>query len=103
MSRKEKIFTSSTFEHNKTRYYINNPSPDRWPKFPYFPIKRWVKTDFGREMEVGLIFAAGKRSVVYLKNLFSIKPNMSIKQFLQSERIEYESVEDLLDDGWTGD
>jgi len=103
MARKEKIFTAISYERNKTKYYINNPSPDRWPKFPYFPIKRWVKTEFGREMEVGLIFAAGKRSVVYLMNLFMIPPNMSIKKFLQSERIEYGSVEELLDDGWTGD
>ena len=100
MSKSGNIFTAISFERNKTKHYITNPNPDKWLRFPYFPLTR--KTEQGKEL--GMVFAAGKQTIVYLQNIYLIPPNMSIKQFMEeTEKIEYENIEELLDDGWLGD
>lgn len=105
--RKQIIFLSDEVEKRKTGWYIKNASPDSWSLFPYFPVKRRLdlsKPSGFNNLELGLIFAFGKRSVVYLQNVFAIPANMTLTMFMnESKRVEYPDVESLLDDGWRGD
>ena len=82
-------------EHLKNKQMILDSS--KWLYRPLLPVKRTVK---GFE-ELGVIWAVGKRSIVYIGNLFTL-PN-KVKEFANLSKYEYENVDQLLADGWVVD
>lgn len=77
--------------------------PDLWPKWPYLPIKRWVKDEKGREdMECGIILGTETPwSRVFVANIWHLPPTR--EEFLKTEKYQYPTVEALLADGWVVD
>lgn len=66
-------------------------TPAEWPAFPLLPVKRHV----GGELQVGTMIAHdGAR--VFLSNVH-------LPLTATAERIEYTSLDALLDDGWVVD
>jgi hypothetical protein len=71
-------------------------SPDRWPIWPKLPLKR-----YGQEKDHGFVFNGSldddnTKPIVYLATVFHAVDE-------DTETIEYEDIDGLLDDGWTVD
>ena len=82
----------------ETKNYLRNPR--LWPHRPFFPVTR--KTGPGElDFELGVVFSAGKRSIVYLTNLFMLPS--TIVEFVKIPKLEYNSIEEMVNDGWIGD
>lgn len=70
-----------------------------WPWHPLLPVKR------GRPrtgIEVGLLLAPDLTTVV-LMNMFELKRGVIGPQLEGKKRLQYESVEAMVADGWRGD
>lgn len=66
--------------------------PDKWPHWPYLPMKRgniWTPGNLG-------VLVAGQGPVIYRGNLFLFDPKTC-------EKTTYDSFEALYDAGWRGD
>lgn len=76
---------------------INNEN--YWPNWPLLPIVRKSnKAAFG--LETGIIHSFEKTRVVFT-NLFHLPKTW--EGFLELDHVSYNSVEELLEDGWTVD
>jgi hypothetical protein len=76
---------------------INNE--DYWQRWPFLPVKRKSnKAAFG--IETGVIHSFEKTRVVFA-NLFHLPETW--EGFLELNRVSYNSVEELLEDGWEVD
>lgn len=78
---------------NKDLSMINDP--DRWPRWPFLPIirDRSYKPD-----DTGLLFDGEGKKTVYLCNLFMVPDDLRT-----IPKLEYDTAEALLADGWTVD
>jgi len=76
------------------RIFIKVPS--MWPRFPLLPVKRYKN----KKQELGVIHCKCDTSVK-TTNLY-IAPS-DFDEFQQLEGIDYQSVDELLDDGWIVD
>jgi hypothetical protein len=71
-----------------------------WPAYPFLPMRRKqekVRPDTG-------VLVDSKGNTVYLINMFGLKEHFdSGKSLTDIQKIEYQSVEELLADGWMVD
>lgn len=86
-------------EAEKSKHIDMMVSPGKWPKYPVLPLKR--PQDTGGP-EVGLLTAEGK-PVVYLKNLFDLVTGPVKAQVEGCPKMEYDSFEVMVMDGWEVD
>jgi hypothetical protein len=70
-----------------------------WPLWPLLPMKRWVE---GEGYQEGLI-AANNKPVVFRANIFALQKGMLSEALAPFDKIEYDSFEALVDDGWRVD
>jgi len=70
--------------------------PSLWPRFPFLPVKRYEN---GKQ-ELGVIHCKCDTSVKII-NMF-LAP-YDFETFQELEGIDYQSVDELLDDGWIVD
>jgi hypothetical protein len=76
-------------------------SPGRWSAWPVLPVKRDVGADFP---ELGLVVEnVATRPVVYIQNLFSLKPGPLGPQVTGCVEHVYATLEAMLADGWVVD
>lgn len=83
-------------ENNHKRMIMN---PEGWPRFPLLPL---VRPDENKpfEKELGIIFQDNLSMVVLGNCLMLPKTTYELNRM---ETIVYDSVDDLLADGWTVD
>lgn len=84
--------STSTFTPiiEKTRQYLNDE--DLWPSWPFFCVKRLSDGELG-------FISADNRLRVWVGNFYEF---VMTKRY-PSTRFTYNSVEELLQDGWIGD
>lgn len=71
--------------------------PYNWPQFPFLPMKKRN----GNDLEAGVLIAWGKHiPIVFKINLWNIK---GLENAINSDAIEYENIEEMLNDGWEVD
>lgn len=83
-------------------------SPSIWPFFPILPVKLLGRPGLrkGGDHDHGIILAsevAEKRPVIYIVNLFSLKPGDLHSQLVDLPTIKFDSVEAMVAEGWVGD
>lgn len=75
-----------------------------WPRWPLLPVKRYVE---GGELEVGFLCAtaAPPPAIIYMANIFALPHATTWRELLDAipERQEYSSIEEMVNDGWSGD
>lgn len=75
--------------------------PALWPCWPMLPIKRESRDPKTNWPEVAiLIDAEGVKTTVVLSNMYALSEE---RAFEKAEKIVYNSVDDLLADGWEVD
>lgn len=74
--------------------------PDRWPKFPICPVKRYSKKDKHGFPECGVVTATGIAVVVVI-SMFELP--ITEEEYEKLTKYRYESMEDLVTDGWLVD
>jgi len=87
-----------SFIKEKSKEMISRPSVNSWTHFPFLPVKRG---EFGKDMEYGVIWAAGSQLVIYECNIFMM-PKI-LKDFKKLARWKYKSLDEMIDDGWIVD
>src|SRR4051812_34303656 len=77
-------------------------APRLWPTYPFLPVRRAGGDGL---LELGVLYEArgltgrwGYSSTVFRANLFMLPP--SEDQFLHLPRYVYDTLDELLDDGW---
>ena len=79
-------------------------SPRSWPAWPLLPIKRYTKDAW---IDCGLLVdVLDHKTTVFLTTLFALQGGMVRDILINKEeikRIEYDSLDDLLKDGWVVD
>lgn len=72
--------------------------PEEWPRWPYLPLKRYVKSDEngGTRAEFGFM-VDGAKFTVFCGSIFSLPAS------LPNKKHEYNSPKDILADGWVVD
>lgn len=75
---------------------INNPN--QWVHWPYLPVKNPRR----KEDDLGIVVASQGKTLptVFLENLYSL-PSKS--KLADSPKIEYDSIAELVTDGWIVD
>ncbi len=72
--------------------------PNKWPQWPYLPVKKHLRY----ELKCGVIIEDGAKDVtIYMTNLFNL-PKTSA-EFKALPQVKYNSVDELLNDGWEVD
>lgn len=71
-----------------------------WPNWPYLPLKRYIKER--DKPECGFLFDGEVKYKVYLCNIFALK-DMTQEQKQNIQTIQYNSIHELLNDGWVVD
>lgn len=72
---------------------------DGWPLWPVLPMKNLYEDG----EHLGLMFS-GRRTIVYLMNLFDLRPGITYLDNLKGKPfVEFESTEALVKAGWVGD
>ena len=74
-------------------------SPKLWPCHPYLPMKRRSNKE-ADGTECGVLYA-GRRWVIYKTNLFMLPA--AYAEFEAFDKYAYQTVEELLADGWIVD
>lgn len=69
-------------------------NPNEWPCWPVCPVKRNDLT------ELGIVF--GGQPIVYETNMFML-PEMTPENLEQMKKHKYDSMEELVADGWLVD
>lgn len=77
--------------------FLNNPN--EWPCWPVCPVKRYEPTDDGLP-NCGIVI--GGRPIVYETNMFML-PEMTPENLEQMKKHKYDSMEELVADGWLVD
>ena len=77
-------------------------SPDRWPAWPYLPVKRGHLPD----ADLGIVLASettvlGDHPTVYLINLFALPRTPD--EWAAAPKMTYPSAEAMVADGWVVD
>ncbi len=73
-------------------------NPDKWPQWPYLPVKRWVKDRQTPDLAIMSVTGeSASKPIVYFKNMFDSKA------LIRTKHLEYASFEELLNDGWVVD
>jgi hypothetical protein len=74
----------------------------QWPVWPFLPL---IRTNADGEVECGLMYDCwemdqqpGYSATVFLANLFQIPPTQS--EFFELPKCVYDTLEELLADGW---
>lgn len=77
-------------------------SPDKWPQYPFLPVKRegWTNDNFANPEHLGVLHAF-RPTVVIRTNIWMIDQLNDAE--LAKRRLEYSSIDDLLSDGWIVD
>ena len=68
--------------------------PDNWPNWPVCPVKCYID----EELICGLLFAG--TITVYKLNMFS---GWTKEEFEKAKKWKYETIEDMINDGWRVD
>lgn len=87
-----------SFVKEKSKTMISNPSIHSWTHFPFLPVKRG---ESGKDMDYGVIWAAGSQLIIYECNIFMM-PKV-LKDFKKLARWKYESFDEMIEDGWIVD
>jgi hypothetical protein len=85
--------TDNAAKRNRERDKKRFASPNKWPRYPLLPLKRYKEQVVAPELGFVLIQDITK---VLLGNIY----NMDIKN---RDSIIYASIDELLDDGWVVD
>lgn len=70
---------------------------DFWPNWPILPLKRKRKDEF-MGIECGIIYALFSNKTILLTNMFILPKTW--EELINLKKYEYNSVEEMLEDGW---
>lgn len=70
-------------------------SPDQWPCWPVLPMKNWKTAKPGEGPETGIIWHGHPTTILV--------GCLGLTDWSKAQRIEYGSVEELLEAGWIVD
>jgi hypothetical protein len=81
-------------------------TPSLWSSWPFLPVVRWLPDGQGRQL--GVLYDAshhcrryGYSATVFVCNIFTLPQTQ--EQFFALPRFVYDTVEEMIDDGWTTD
>jgi hypothetical protein len=81
-------------------------TPSLWSSWPFFPVARWFPD--GQERQLGVLYDAshhcqryGYSATVFVCNIFTLPQNQ--EEFFALPKCVYDTVEEIIDDGWTTD
>lgn len=106
MGRRRKGQTKATIEDYRSEEEIVEEAffirmEPGWPLWPILPVKNLL-TDEHRD-RLGIL-VSGDLTTVYRMTMFDLKSGVSVaEQIKDVEKIEFDSVEDMVRAGWVGD
>jgi hypothetical protein len=78
-------------------------TPDKWPRWPVLPIKRYNPDHHGTECAV-MFAVEGYLTTVFLGYLIEAKgPTIADAMACYPNRLKYDDYDAILDDGWIVD